>query len=153
MQCAHSAQSFKKYLDSQEICLYLLQDEKYGKVHSRVYQLGKMRKYIDSNTALHVYKQMILPLNDYADFMVKSGPTNKVSQLEKLHERPVKTIDNKQYPKLSIEGLMNFYRLHPLCEKPNEHTYIYRLDHKMHIAGNCRKLREIPLKKLWRSRF
>ena len=57
--------------------------EKYGKVHSRVHQSGKMMKCIDSSTALLVYKQMILPLNDYADFMVKSGPTNEVSGLKK----------------------------------------------------------------------
>ena len=68
--------------------------EKYGKVHCRVHQLSKTRKYIDSNTALLIYRQMILSLNDYADFMVKSGPTCGIARLGKLPERAVKIIDN-----------------------------------------------------------
>ena len=71
--------------------------EKYGKVHSRVYTLGKMRKYINSDIASRIHKQMIVPLFDYADFMIKSGPMNEISRLGRLHDRAVKTIDNKQH--------------------------------------------------------
>ena len=53
--------------------------EKYGKVYSRVYQLSKMRKYIGSNTACLIYKEMILSLSDYADAMVKSGQQGDMS--------------------------------------------------------------------------
>ena len=59
-----------------------LLSEKYGKVHSQVYQLSRMRKYIDENTVCLIYKQMIVPLSDYADIIVKSGPMGEVSRLD-----------------------------------------------------------------------
>ena len=95
--------------------------EKYGKVHCRVNQLSKMRKYIDCNTALLIYKQMILSLSYYADFMIKSGPALEISCLVKLHEWAVKVIDNNQH-ELSVKDLMNHYRLQPLSDRQDEHT-------------------------------
>ena len=103
--------------------------EKYGKVHSRVYQLGKMRKYIGSNTACLIYKQMILSLSDYADVMIKSGPQGDVSRLERLHDRAVKIIDNNVHPNLTVENLMHVYRIRPISQRQDEHlcSLIYRL--------------------------
>ena len=94
---------------------------KYGKVHCRVYQISKMRKYIDCKAALLIYKQMILSLSDYVDFMIKSGPAREISCLVKLHERAVKVIDNNQH-ELSVKDLMNHYRLQPLSDRQDEHT-------------------------------
>ena len=66
--------------------------EKYGNLHSRVHQLGLIRKYIQPNTASLIYKQMILSLSDYADVMIKSGPLNDINR---LHEHAIIIIDNK----------------------------------------------------------
>ena len=98
--------------------------EKYGKIHSRVYQLSRMRKYIDSNTASLVYKQMIVPLSDYADVLVKGGPANDISRLEKLHDRAVKIIDNKQHRNLSMNQLQDLYGLKSVTKRQDEHLYV-----------------------------
>ena len=63
-----------------------------------------MRKYIGSNTVNGIYKQMILSLSDYADVFIKSGPQNDIQRLDKLHERAIKIIDNKQQPRASLEN-------------------------------------------------
>ena len=47
---------------------------KCDKINLRLYQLIKMRKYITSDIACTIYKQVILPLMDYADFLIDSGP-------------------------------------------------------------------------------
>ena len=113
--------------------------EKYGKVHCRVYKLSRMRKYIDSNTALPIYKQMILSLSDYADFMIKSGPNYEISRLTKLHERAVKIIDNNQH-ELPIGGLMDHYRLQTISERQDEHTFsiMYRQSKRLELLDTAR---------------
>ena len=94
-----------------------------------------MRKYIDSNTALVIYKQMILSLNDYADFMVKNGPARGIARLGKLQERAVKIIDNNQHPELTIAGRMNHYKLQSLSEWQDKHTYsiMYRQSKRLEL--------------------
>ena len=132
--------------------------EKYGKVHCRVYQLSKMRKYIDCNTALLIYKQMILSLSDYADFMIKIGPAREISCLVKLHERAVKVIDNNQHG-LSVKDLMNHYRLQPLSDRQDEHTLsiMYRQSKKVDLLDldrprvNLRGRGKIKFKKYKRT--
>ena len=39
----------------------------------RILQLMLMRQYVMTDTAFTIYKQMIIPLFDYADFMVDSA--------------------------------------------------------------------------------
>ena len=69
-------------------------EDKYNKANFRIYQLGKIRKYICAVPIAEViYKQMILPLFDYADFMVESSGKTIVERLEKLQERAVMYID------------------------------------------------------------
>ena len=70
-------------------------DDKYKKVNLRVYQLGKIRKYISADTACTIYKQTIVPLLDYCDFMIESSPVTRYNRLENLQERALKYIDNK----------------------------------------------------------
>ena len=46
----------------------------------RILQLMRMRQYIATDTTLTIYKQMIIPLFDYADFMVESAPKVKLEK-------------------------------------------------------------------------
>ena len=62
-------------------------DDKYNKVNVRILQLMRMRQYITTDTALTIYKQMIIPLFDYEDFMVESASTGRIPKLEKLQEK------------------------------------------------------------------
>ena len=95
--------------------------EKYGKVHSLVYQPGKMRKYIESITSCLIYKQMILPLSDYADIMVKSGPSRDMTRLENLPEMSLKIIDNNWYHRALVVDLMRIYKISPISQRQDEH--------------------------------
>ena len=103
--------------------------EKYGNLHSRVHQLGLIRKYIRPNTASLIYKQMILSLSDYADVMIKSGPLNDINRLGRLHERAIKIIDNKQHPKATVAELLGYYKIKPIDLRQDEHmcSLMYRL--------------------------
>ena len=47
--------------------------EKCENIYVRLYQLGKLRKYITCDLTNIVYKQTITPLFDYVDFLIESG--------------------------------------------------------------------------------
>ena len=47
---------------------------KCNKNNVRIYQLGKSRKFLRPNSATLIYKQTILPVIEYADMMIESGP-------------------------------------------------------------------------------
>ena len=42
------------------------------RVNNKIFSLRKLRKYLDQNAAILVYKQTILPILDYAGFMLIS---------------------------------------------------------------------------------
>ena len=93
-------------------------DDKYTKVNLRVYQLGKIRKYISADTACIIYKQTIVPLLDYCDFMIESFPVIRYTRLENLQERALKYIDNKAN---KGRDLYKIYRIQPLRLRWREH--------------------------------
>ena len=57
-------------------------DDKYNKVNLKISQLKQIRPC--TKIACKIYKQTILPLMDYGDFMTESGPISSVKPLEKL---------------------------------------------------------------------
>ena len=63
-----------------------------NKVNARIYQLSKIRKYITSDIACNIYKQTILPLVEYADLIVESGPPDKIARLQRLQDKAVRII-------------------------------------------------------------
>ena len=73
----------------------------YNKINMRIYQLGKMWKCINSYS--YKYKQMILPLFDYADFMIGCSHKSKVDMLEKLQERAIRYVENDLYYNMAID--------------------------------------------------
>ena len=54
----------------------------------------RLQKYVTPDIALNIYKQIILPLFDYTDFMVESGPKGKIDKLERREEKALRCIDN-----------------------------------------------------------
>ena len=103
--------------------------EKCNKVNVRIYQLSRLRKYITSKIACLIYKQTILPMCEYADQVVESGPSEKVSKLQLLQDRAVRIIDNKEHRGLGVDGLTNLHRLNMLKFRRAEHLAcsMYRL--------------------------
>ena len=88
-----------------------------------------MRKYIDNWMANIIYKQTIVPLFDYADFLIESGPVYYRDRLPTLHEKAVSIIDcnlHKQTNSMDLEG---YYNLKPPRRRWVEHhlAIMYRL--------------------------
>ena len=102
---------------------------KCNSINPSLYQLGKMRKYITSDIACTIYKQTILPLYDYGDFVVDCGPKYYIKKLDALHEKGLKLIDCKMHHNADIALLQSHYRIIPPQLRRREHLYVvmYRL--------------------------
>ena len=103
--------------------------DKCKKINIRIYQLGKMRKYIDNWMANIIYKQTIIPLFDYADFLIDSGPVYYRDRLSTLHEKAVSIIDCNLHKRTNIMDLEGYYNLKPPRRRRVEHhlAIMYRL--------------------------
>ena len=114
--------------------------EKCRKINLRIYQLGKMRKYIDSYMSNIIYKQTIVPLFDYADFLIESGPIYYQERLKSLHEKAVVTIEGRLQNRIGINGLELYYRLQSPRRRRMEHhsAIMYRLSKKGQLLDNFR---------------
>ena len=136
-------------------------EDKYNKANFRIYQLGKIRKYITVPIAEVIYKQMILPLFDYADFMVESSGKTIVERLEKLQERAVMYIDNDRSNGMEVAQLYDKYGIKPLVLRRREHhsCVMYMLSKKnvnLEIARpsiNLRSNSKIHFKKRKRRKY
>ena len=113
---------------------------KCNKTNVRVYQLGKIRKYLKPNIAALIYKQTILPIIEYADLMVESGPREKVARLQTLQDRAIRIIDNRKHRDLDSNMLATLYRLQPLEIRRAEHlsAMMYRLSKEDALLENSR---------------
>ena len=88
--------------------------DKCNRVNGKIYQLGKLSKFVTSDIANLIYKQTILPVLEYADLMVGSGPAERILRLQKLQEKAIRIIDNNAHVNLDVDILSNLYRLTPL---------------------------------------
>ena len=57
-------------------------------------------------------------------FLIKSGPQNDIQRLDKLHERALKIIDNKQHPRATLENLRAIHRIPLLGCRQEEHNVL-----------------------------
>ena len=114
--------------------------EKCNKVNARIYQLGRMRKYISNDIASLIYKQTILPICEYADLMVESSPAGNIARLQTLQDRALRIIDNKKHRALDVDVLANLYRITPLKLRRAEHLglIMYRLSAEDHYIKRNR---------------
>ena len=67
--------------------------EKCKKNNLRLYQLGKLNKYITCDLANTVYKQTSIPLFDYADFLIESGQNKYITRFSDLYVKGVRIMD------------------------------------------------------------
>ena len=73
-------------------------DSTFNKANCKVYLLKKIRPYITREIANRIYKTCILPILDYADFLVDSGWVSFIGKLDTIQKRFLK--DNA--PKLLL---------------------------------------------------
>ena len=62
----------------------------FKKLSHKIFQFGKIRKYMDINTRVLVYKQTILPLVEYVSFMLC---LNNVGEVDKLQNYKIGVCD------------------------------------------------------------
>ena len=104
-------------------------DNMYNKANRKLYMLKRIRPYISNHVANLVYKTHVLPMLDYADFLVESGRMEKIERLNNIQKRAVKLIDNNLHRGLDLKQLMNIYGLESLSERRKHHHLVlmYRL--------------------------
>ena len=96
-------------------------NQKYNKANVRLYQLKRLRPFITNDIACRIYKQTILPLVDYADFMIESTCPSTYEKLLKLQEKAISYIDNNTNKTLSYDELLKIYNVQPLKLRWREH--------------------------------
>ena len=62
------------------------------RVNGRLITLARIRKLINDETALIIYKQTILPILDYVSILVNSSTQKKIDKLQPLQNRAVRII-------------------------------------------------------------
>ena len=109
-------------------------EQKYNKVNMRLYQLKRLRPYITKDIACTIYKQTVVQLIDYADFMIESVNQAASNKLIKLQEKAVKYIDNNTNATLKHDELCMKYNIQALRLGWREHilSLMYRLSKKKH---------------------
>ena len=63
-----------------------------SRVNGRLITLARIRKLINDETALIIYKQTILPILDYVSILVNSSTQKKIDKLQPLQNRAVRII-------------------------------------------------------------
>ena len=112
--------------------------EKCNKINVRLYQLGKLRKYIRRDSANTVYKQTIVPLFDYADFLIESGQNKYINRLDDLHVKGLRIIDANMYRNEADSVLEKEYGLLTPTVRRHEH-------HSMIMYRQCRDIGNLDL--------
>ena len=77
--------NFHKYL---QICVQ--------RTTYKIYMLSKVRRYIDFNTALTIYKTMILPILEYGDVAYDNSDLQLLDKLQVLQNRALRICLNRQ---------------------------------------------------------
>ena len=62
----------------------------FKKFSYKIYQFGKIRKFLDFETRLLVYKQTVLPLTEYVSFVMCLNTNREVDKLQKLQNRALR---------------------------------------------------------------
>ena len=79
-----------------------------SRVNARLITLARIRKNLDTKTALLIYKQTILPILDYMCIVVNSCTQAKIKILQPLQNRAVKIVE-KRTGYISTDDMKNLH--------------------------------------------
>ena len=71
----------------------------FKKFSNKIYQFGKVRNFLDTETRVSVYKQTVLPLTEYVSFVLNLNNKYEVEKLQKLQNRALHMCYHVQDPK------------------------------------------------------
>ena len=82
------------------------------------YQFTKLRKYVDTNTSVLIYKQTVLPLVEYVSFMLCFNNKQDVEKLQRLQNRSLRLCFNINVPMdFNTAILHENARIDKLCDR------------------------------------
>ena len=101
-------------------------------VQSKLTLFAKIRVFLTTTAAETVYKTMILPLLDYADFLYDQGIIYSNKKLQRLQNRGLRIIYNQHLKKyddqLSMDVLHQMAKLSRLKYRRHMHLLLYAFD-------------------------
>ena len=71
----------------------------FKKFSYKIYQFGKIRKFLDIETRVLVYKQTVLPLTEYVNFVMCLNNKQETDKLQKLQNKALRMCYNIQIPR------------------------------------------------------
>ena len=78
----------------------------FKKFSHKIHQFGKIRKYLNTETRVLVYKQTVLPLSEYVSFIMCLNNKHDIDKLQVLQNRALRMCFNIQNPRdISIQRL------------------------------------------------
>ncbi len=104
-----------------------------SKTFGKIKLLGRVRNIIDKETALLLYKCLILPIYDYCDYVYYPLGANSIDVLQKLQNVALRTIICAE-PCTSTETLHTTLQLPHLTNRRKFHVAVQMYDF---VSGNC----------------
>ena len=112
-------------------------------VSNKIFLLRKIRKYIDYNTAISIYKQTILPIFDYSGFLLMSLTKGQQSELQTMQNDVLRFAKN-----VRIKDMVSRIELHKeakiLSLSQRREKQLLTLMYKLSRKGNLRKVTDRP---------
>ena len=98
----------------------------YIKANKKLFTLRKIRPYISQRVSALIYKQFILPILDYADFLFDSTVKRELDLLDKIQERALTIIGRGQVNNKTVEST---YSIESLKSRRRKHhlSLMYRI--------------------------
>ena len=99
--------------------------------------LSKMKKYLRDDTALSIYKSMILPYFDYADVIFSKALNKDIGKLQKLQNRCLKICMGKER-RYSSDAAHKLANVPFLKDRREAHVlnFMYNRKSKVHLLNN-----------------
>ena len=110
---------------------------------NKIFLLRKIRKYIDYNTAISIYKQTILPIFDYSVFLLMSLTKGQQSELQTMQNDVLRFAKN-----VRIKDMVSRIELHTeakiLSLGQRREKQLLTLMYKLSQKGILRKITDRP---------
>ena len=92
----------------------------FKKFSHKNYQFAKIRKYVDTNTRILIYKQTVLPLVEYVSFMMSLNNMSDIEKLQRLQNRSLRLCYNINRPcDINTNLLHENANVEKLCNRRN----------------------------------
>ena len=90
----------------------------FKKFSHKIYQFGKIKKYINVNTRILIYKQTIMPLVEYVGYMLYMNNNQDVAKLQRLQNRALRMCFDVNIPiDIRTTELHNMARIDTLQQR------------------------------------